>query len=228
MIRKTRQFFDVTEPPRLGRERVVFAWLGIDIFDLSCDVAQVIGALHDFVTACNQVGFLFLQFRQLPMDFLHVAALLTRPAEGVEDVALRDRPQERLGFVLSVEIYQRATQVRQHTNGSRTAVGPGPIPAFRVDVPPHDEHAFVDLDTGLVRRRVHVRCPAELEGRLDNRPRRTGANDVGTGALAQQQAQRVDEDGFPCPGFARQHVQTGLQKQCRVRDDGEVADTELG
>ncbi len=43
------------------------------------------------------------------MDFLYVAALLTRPAEGVEDVALRSRPQERLGFVLSVEIYERAT-----------------------------------------------------------------------------------------------------------------------
>ena len=69
-----------------------------------------------------------------------------------------------------------------------------------------------------------MRSAAEFEGRLHNRPRRAGANDVGTGALTQQQAQRVDEDGFPRPGFARQHVEAGLQGQRGVGDDGEVAD----
>src|SRR5213078_5388143 len=70
-------------------------------------------------------------------------------------------------------------------------------------------------------------CRDELKGSLDDRFLGTGAHDVGRGALAEQQRERVDDHRFARARFARQNVEAGLEGKSYVGNDGKIADAEL-
>ena len=54
-----------------------------------------------------------------------------------------------------------------------------------------------------------------------------GANEIGGGALAAQQADGAHDDALAGAGLAGEHVHAGLERQLQLVDDGEVADAQL-
>ena len=74
-------------------------------------------------------------------------------------------------------------------------------------------------------RRTIISPPVgRLEDRLDGRGVLAGADEVGGGAAADEQADRADQDGLAGAGFAGQDVQARLELELEPVDDGQVAD----
>ena len=73
-------------------------------------MSQVVGAFHHVVAPFDEFGFSPLQFYPRAMRFLHSLPLVAGAAERIEDVTLRSRTEQRLGFVLAVKIHQRTAK----------------------------------------------------------------------------------------------------------------------
>ena len=68
--------------------------------------------------------------------------------------------------------------------------------------------------------------PAALEDRFDGRGVFAGADEVAGRAPAEQQADRLDENGLAGAGFAGQDVQAGVELDLDRVDDREVPDAQ--
>ena len=71
------------------------------------------------------------------------------------------------------------------------------------------------------------RCE-QIERRGDLGALGAGAHDLGAGAAARQQLQRIDDDGLAGAGLAGEHREPGLQFELDRVDDREVANLQVG
>src|SRR5439155_23479827 len=69
---------------------------------------------------------------------------------------------------------------------------------------------------------------ADVEDSFDSRLVRARANEIGAGALAEQEAQCSDDDRLPGARFSRENVEAGRERKCHLLDDCEIADAQLG
>jgi len=65
--------------------------------------------------------------------------------------------------------------------------------------------------------------PGEGELGFDRGNFAAGANPLAAGAIAQQQTDRVDDDGFACTSFAGHNIQAGTKRDAQIVYDCEVA-----
>src|SRR5207249_9143110 len=67
----------------------------------------------------------------------------------------------------------------------------------------------------------------ELKRAFDDRLVSAGADDVGRGAFAKEERERVDNHRLSGTRFAGEDVEAWLKRKGDVRDDGEIADAQL-
>ena len=120
------------------------------------------------------------------------------------------RIEQRLVFVLSVQIEQARAEIAQRRRGRQRVV---------------DERAAAALSGHLA---AHDRLAAvrTLEDGLHRRERLARAHQVGAGAAADQQVDRFDEDGLSGAGFAGEDVQARLELDFEMVDDRQMANAQ--
>ena len=189
-------------------------------------MAEVVGSPACFVAPTDQSGFLIAELPEPPDQLGQSGALGLRPGKRVEEVALRVRPEERLGIVLAVNVDQHAADLGQNAHGGRAAADPCPGTTFTRDLPADHQAAVFDVEPeGL-----DGGTPGGgdfLENTFDDRFAGSGTDHAGIGPSPQQQNQGIHHHGFPRPGFPGQHVEARAKRQGDVFDGGEVLDPEL-
>ena len=104
------------------------------------------------------------------------------------------RIEQRLVLVLAVQLDQPVRQVLERAGGGQRAVDERAAAPLRRDLAANEQFLAAAFETGLDRRRVLA-----------------GAHEIARRASAEQQADGFDEDRLPCPGFASQDVQAGVE-----------------
>ena len=144
----------------------------------------------------------------------------------VEDATLRFAIEQRLGFVLPVDVDERASDLGEDSGVDRRAVDPG-AGARGGDLALEHDHRVVDVDAVPVEQRADLRPLGDVERALDRRAVGTAADHIGAGALAEEKAERSDDDRLPRSRFAGEHVEAGRERQREHFDDREVPDSQL-
>ena len=106
-------------------------------------------------------------------------------AEHVDDSEMRGRIEQRVMFVLAVELDEARREIAQRGRRRERAVDERAAATLRRDFAAHEHVLAAALEDGLDRGRVLPR-PHEVAGR----------------AAAQEQADRVDEHGLARAGLA--------------------------
>ena len=152
------------------------------------------------------------------------ALRLLRPAEAVEDAQLRGGERELAVLVLAVERQQRAAHVAQvGRRGAAAAEVRARAPLGRH---PPREHELVGVRRQAIGQ-VRGQLRRQREHALDVRLRGARAHDARPRLAAQQQVERVGEDGLARPRLPRQRVQTRPEAQFGALDQQQVLDAEL-
>jgi hypothetical protein len=99
------QCASLAQPTSLDLERLVFTRLEPRSIDLAYHVAQVVGSPANLVEPGGEPSFVGTQLVQGPVRLGDSGALTLRVSEGIEDVALGIRVEQRLGLVLAVEVH---------------------------------------------------------------------------------------------------------------------------
>ena len=88
------------------------------------------------------------------------------------------------------------------------------MPGFALggNLAPQNQQAFLGFNPLLLQQLVQLRAPGYVEHTFDDRFPGAGAYRLGRGALAQQQRERTDDDGFARAGFAGQRVQPTFRR----------------
>jgi len=121
-----------------------------------------------------------------------------------------ERIEQRLVLVLPVQLNKTSREIAQRARGGQGAVYEGSASPLRSDVAADDELTTV----------------SGFEDGFDRRLSFAGSDEIQGCPRAQQQSDRLDEDGFARSGLARQNVEAGLELDVNGLDDSEVADTE--
>jgi hypothetical protein len=151
---------------------------------------------------------------------------LAMGAEVVEELALGLAAQQALVLVLAVDLHEPLAELAQVGERRGGAVDEGPRAAVGAD------HAAQQALAGVVRvlHRLLAQPGARGEGSFERELgadlglRLPGAHEGGVGAVAQHQAERVDQDRLAGAGFAGEHREAGRELEVERIDDGEVAD----
>src|SRR5262245_54570389 len=161
------------------------------------------------------------------MRVFHARGDVRRARECVENSPLSVAVQQRLRFVLAVEIDELASNLGEHAGIHRRTVDPRSR-APRSHLAFENDDRPVDVDAALVEQRLDLWSIRDVELALDDRAIGARANDVGARPLAEQQAERPDDDGFAGAGFARQHIESWRQRKRQRFYDREILDPQLG
>ncbi|PYO81937.1 MAG: hypothetical protein DMD65_10530 [Gemmatimonadetes bacterium] len=116
---------------RFGLERLRLPQLWRRARDLVHHVAEVVGLAAHVLLSGPELGFAPLQVAPARVRVAHGRPLQPRFGVGVEDVALRLGPEQRLRLVLPVEIHQQGAELGQNADGGGAAVHPdarSPLP----------------------------------------------------------------------------------------------------
>jgi hypothetical protein len=154
---------------------------------------------------------------------------LLPPAEPVEQVELRGGERQPPVLVLPEERHEppaERLEVRRRGRAAlheRTRPAGGGDPAGQHDLLEVVPHPLAQvLELGLVHEPAR-----QLEHALDVRLRRPRPDDAGARLPAQQQVERVREDGLPRPGLARDRGQPAARPQLGPLDQEQVLYAQL-
>ena len=112
---------------------------------------------------------------------------------------MRERIEQRLMFVLSVQLDESRGEIAKRRGGRERAVDERAAASLAADLAPDDQLAPIGV----------------LEDRFDGRLRFTGADEIGGGARAEQEADGFDEDRLAGPGLPRQYVEARVRTRPR-------------
>ena len=116
--------------------------------------------------------------------------------EGIEDSALRFAVEQGLRVVLTMQVHELPPYLGQHGGRNRGAVDPGASASIRGDLTLENERVVLDLDSVLVGQRGDPFELRDIEYAFDCRLVRTGSNQIGARALAEQQPECSNDDRF--------------------------------
>ncbi len=138
--------------------------------------------------------------------------------------------QQREVFALAMYIHQQAADLAQERGGHGPAVDPRDRTAVGAHFACQHQHvggvafqAVFDQQRGQpagcgraeVKRAFHL-------GALG-----AGAQHIGRGAVAQQQVDGINDDGFARAGLAGEHIEARGERQIEPINDGKVVDAEF-
>ena len=147
--------------------------------------------------------------------------------EGVQHVALRIGRKQKLLIVLSVDIGQPGREILQQRHRHRAAADEGARLAAGQNLALDEQLAILDLEAGGLQQPADGGLVADVEDAGHARAGFAGADHVGRGAAAQQQAEGIHHDGFAAAGFAGQQIEPGVEADAQALDHGVVFDHQL-
>src|SRR2546422_11468199 len=215
------QLVGVRQALRFSLERLRLPKLWRRAGDLVHDVAEVVGFAAHLLLSGPELGFAPLQVAPARVRVAHGRPLQPRLGVGVEDVALRLGPEQRLRLVLPVEIHQQGAELGQNADRGRAAVHPDARPPLPRDFALEDDAPILHVHPkgGQGRCKAVEGGGGELKGALDRRLLRARAHHVGRCALAQEQGQGVHQHRLAGPGFSGEDrsEERRVGKECRSR-----------
>ncbi len=183
-LRQSAKLVGVRQPAAFFLERFGLARRELGLFDLASDVPQIVGA-----PLC--VGRTATQRLDFRLERMHGVVAIANDGRGgrgagerVEQIALRVRIEQRLRFVLAVQIHQRSTDIGQHARRGRCVVDPGTRAPRRSNLAPQHDQVIVRVDAVRIEQRPHCGVGADVERALHRRLVGAGADDVGARAFA--------------------------------------------
>ncbi len=220
------QLVRVFQPSRLVLEAYVFAVDKLGVADLAHDVPEVVGAALRFGSTLGEVGDLADRRGELGVGLSDARGIGIRAGERVEDSPLRGGVEQRLRFVLSVDVHERASDFGEDARAHGRPVDPRPR-APRGDLALEHHDRIFGVDSVLVEQRANLRPLAGVERPLDRGAVGAAPNHVGAGALSEQEPERADDDRLPRPRLARENVESGSERQRERFDDREIPNSQL-
>jgi len=140
--------------------------------------------------------------------------------EGVDQCKLVGTIQQRLLFVLAMDVEKGRSQFAQRRNGARLIVDVNPIPFIRRDLSPDNDLVAFGIESEAIEAGIDV-C---FKNGLDDGACLTGPDHFGRGFRAGQQSQGVDDNGLSGSGFAGKQVETGIEVKFELVDEGKISD----
>ena len=144
------------------------------------------------------------------------------------------RAQQGEVLALAVDVDQPLAEPRQDGGGDGAPVDPRGAAAPGGDLAREDQRlvplARFVVQAELGQQGAHLGGAPRVAGRveredaLDARARRAGADELGAGALAEDRAERVDDDRLARAGLAGERVEARPEVEPQPVDDREVAD----
>src|SRR5436190_18872232 len=110
-------------------------------------------------------------------------------------------------LVLAVELHQPCGEILQGAGGSQRAVDERAAAALRRNFTADEELFFAALEDRFNRGRVLA-----------------GAHELARRPAAEQQSDRLDQDGLPRSGLAGQHIEAGSEFDLDEIDDRQMPD----
>ena len=135
-------------------------------------------------------------------------------------------PLQGLMLVLAVDRHQRFAEGLQLGQRRQRTVDVDPVPAGAGD-DALDQQLPLTFETGLRQLRHQLRLPLQGEQRLHRRLLGTAADQIGAGAVAEQQAKGIDDDRLAGPGLAGQDVEAPGKLDLQLIDNGKIADLQF-
>ncbi len=143
-------------------------------------------------------------------------------AEGIEQLALRFGPAQRLMRVLAVQVDQAFADVGELGQRRRATVDVRTASSLRIEHAAQQQRSFVgEILRGEPRAQFRRLVAVELGGDFGSVGARTQLPRLE--AIAEQQRQRVEQDRFAGARFAGQHGEAGPELDLECLDDGEIA-----
>jgi len=144
---------------------------------------------------------------------------------------VRERVEQRLVFVLAVQLHEARREVAKRRGGRERAVDERAASALAADLAADDQLARSRLSRASGRHRGRVPRARDasrgvVEDCFDGGLRLARPDQVGRRARAEQEAHGFNEDGLAGAGLPRQHVEAGLELDLDGFDHREVADAE--
>ena len=183
--------------------------------DLVHLVAQDVGLAGPLLRVAAQGGQRLVERAQLAAQGAHAAEV--GAGEGVEDVALRGRGDQRAVLVLPVDLDQVRRRLAQRAHRRHAAVDPGAGAPLGGDRAGQDDLA----------RSSPSPSPSD-EARLDQGLGGARPHHAGTGPAAQHELERLDHQRLAGAGLAGQRRHARAEGQREVLDHPEVADVQVG
>ena len=162
------------------------------------------------------------------------AAQRQQPGEAVQQLDMG------LGFE-QVEVFALAVHIHQQVSQFAQALQRHAAPVDAADVAPVEPHLAAEhhpvgavgvVKPLLLQLAAHLcaqlRVAGQLKRRFDLRHVAACAHRFGSGALAQQQPDGVDDDGLPRARLAGKDVETGAEGEMQLVDDRKVANAQFG
>ena len=136
-------------------------------------------------------------------------------AEVVEQLALHVGAQQQLVLVLAVNVQQLLAELAQQRDRHRAAVDGGAAASLGGDRAPQDALGLLVgvLQIPFARPFQCPRAAAEVEFGAEFGPVAAVAHPLGVAAVAEQAADRVDQDRLAGAGLAGQHGHAGSEFQ---------------
>ena len=223
----TEELLRVFEAPTLFRERLLLSGLYVRLLELTHLEAEE-------VDPADKLAAVLLKFLQLGLEpgkaverLPYGGSVLLGFAEGVQDAALRVLPEERLVFVLPVQIHERSSEISHGTGRGRGLVDPSTVPARRRHLSSENQQAVLGLDPQVVHLSTELWVVRNIEDRLDHRALRAGPHRVTGCTFPQQKRERSDDNRFPRPGLPGKSAQPGSQFKGQIMDDRVVLNAEF-
>jgi hypothetical protein len=139
--------------------------------------------------------------------------------ERVDEIEVGLRIEQALRLVLAVDRGEAGCEIAQHGHRNERPVDARPaLPPRQELAPEHDLVAVLRQAVDFEERTD----PRELDQRFDTGTLLARSNQVGRRALAENQPQRVDQDGLAGPGFSREQRQPGGKLDLEPGHEGDV------
>ena len=208
-------------------EFAVFAGLQIESFDFLALEGPEVGEAELFLLS--------------PRDFVEFAVTVfpgakdngdgvlggLRGGEIVENAALGSGVIELLLLVLAVDVAEPGRDLFEQGGGDGAAGGEGAGFAVGEDFAFDEEFVFFEGDAGFFEQGANGGGFGEVENAADAGAVRAGADEIGRGSAAEEEAKGIDDDRLAAARFAGKEVETVVEAQTEALNDGEIFDVEF-
>ena len=195
----------------IGGERFVFAGCEVGLLQLAELELDEIEPRRALAIVHAQSIELFAQPADGGECRRHLRARRVEAGPRIQQREMLRGIEQLLMLVLTVQLDESIRQILERRGGGQRAVDERAAAALRRDLAAHDQLAAV----------------GGFEDRFDRGEVFAGADQILSGASAEQQADGFDEDGLAGAGLARQDVERLFKVDGDRLDDREVADGQV-
>ena len=170
---------------------------------------------------------ILLRLPPLPISGLHLLGQWFAAGKSIQQIALHGFAVERVVRALAVDVHQAAADLAQLGQGSGLIIDEAAAAAFAVDGAADGKLDLVCAEQALFAE-FGAQCgqAAQIKQGGKLRFRAAVADLAVVGLVAEQQAERIERDGFAGAGFASKHGKAGLEIQMELLNNHKIAQRE--